>query len=37
MKQQKTVSPEQVQRFANVLGFANNRPLQPVNARVVAQ
>jgi carbonic anhydrase len=37
MKQQKTVSPEQVQRFANVLGFSNNRPIQPVNARVVAQ
>ncbi len=27
----------QVQQYAETLGFANNRPLQPVNARVVAQ
>lgn len=37
MKEHPTVSSAQAQQFAEMLGFANNRPLQPVNARVVAQ
>jgi len=32
-----TVSSAQVQQSAKTLGFSNNRPLQPVNARVVAK
>ena len=28
-------SPEQIQHFHDIVGFDNNRPVQPVNARVV--
>jgi len=37
LKRPATVSKEQVQQFSKVLGFANNRPVQPVNARPVLQ
>jgi len=30
-----TVSKAQVRKFARILGFANNRPVQPLNARVI--
>lgn len=33
MKKQPTVSKAQVQQFSKTVGFANNRPVQPVNAR----
>jgi carbonic anhydrase len=35
MQKPVTVSSEQVQAFQATLGFASNRPLQPVNARPV--
>jgi carbonic anhydrase len=35
LKRTATVSKLQVERFSKALGFANNRPLQPLNARVV--
>ncbi|MDZ7589351.1 MAG: carbonic anhydrase family protein [Rubrivivax sp.] len=35
MKKPMTVSKEQIQAFQTTLGFANNRPVQPVNARPV--
>ena len=35
MKQAATVSKEQVEQFRKTLGFANNRPVQPVFARPV--
>ncbi len=35
MKKPMTVSKEQVEAFKSTLGFANNRPVQPVNARPV--
>jgi carbonic anhydrase len=35
MKKTVTVSKAQVERFAKTVGFANNRPVQPVNARPV--
>jgi carbonic anhydrase len=35
MKKPATVSKAQVDRFSKTLGFANNRPLQPLNARAV--
>lgn len=31
------VSPDQIQHFIDLLGFSNNRPIQPVNARVVLE
>lgn len=37
MKAQATVSKAQVEQFSKALGFANNRPIQPVNARPVLQ
>jgi carbonic anhydrase len=37
MKKPMTVSREQVEAFRSTLGFANNRPVQPVNARPVLQ
>jgi len=37
MKQPVSASKEQIERFANVMHHANNRPLQPVNARPVLQ
>lgn len=33
MKQRMTVSRQQIETFERSLGFANNRPVQPVNAR----
>jgi carbonic anhydrase len=30
-----TVSEEQVRKFAKIMGHANNRPVQPINARVI--
>jgi carbonic anhydrase len=35
MKQHPTVSKAQVEQFSKTMGFANNRPIQPVNARPV--
>jgi carbonic anhydrase len=35
MKKPVTVSKAQVEQFAKAVGFANNRPVQPVNARPV--
>jgi carbonic anhydrase len=35
MKQPLTVSKAQVEQFGKALGFANNRPIQPTNARPV--
>lgn len=35
MKHHPTVSKAQVEQFSNTLGFANNRPIQPVFARPV--
>lgn len=35
MKQHPTASKAQVEQFAKAIGVANNRPLQPVNARPV--
>jgi len=35
MKSPVTASKAQVQQFSKTLGFANNRPIQPVNARPV--
>jgi carbonic anhydrase len=35
MQERMTVSREQVQAFERALGFANNRPVQPVNARAL--
>jgi carbonic anhydrase len=29
------VSKQQIEQFTTTLGFANNRPVQPVNARPV--
>ena len=37
LKRPATVSKEQVQQFSKALGFANNRPVQPVIARPVLQ
>jgi len=37
LKRTVTVSTEQVAKFAGTLGFANNRPVQPVNARMVLE
>jgi carbonic anhydrase len=37
MKQPVTVSKAQVEAFRKAVGFANNRPLQPINARVVLE
>jgi len=35
MKSPVTASKAQVEQFSKTLGFANNRPIQPVNARPV--
>jgi carbonic anhydrase len=35
MRERMTVSRDQVQTFERALGFANNRPVQPVNARAL--
>ena len=37
LKRPAPVSKEQVQQFLKALGFANNRPVQPVNARAVLE
>jgi carbonic anhydrase len=37
MKNPMTVSADQIATFQKVLGFANNRPIQPTNARPVLQ
>lgn len=35
LKQPIIASPEQIQHYHNLLGFDNNRPLQPRNARII--
>jgi carbonic anhydrase len=35
MKEPLTVSSEQIQTFERALGSANNRPIQPANARAL--
>ncbi len=35
MKQPVTISKEQVKKFADVMHHPNNRPVQPINARVI--
>ena len=35
MKRPSTASKAQIEQFSKTLGFANNRPVQPANARVV--
>ncbi|HVP78880.1 MAG TPA: carbonic anhydrase family protein [Thermodesulfobacteriota bacterium] len=37
LKRPVTVSKAQVEQFSKALGFANNRPIQPLNARLVLQ
>jgi carbonic anhydrase len=37
IKAQDTASKEQIERFAHAMHHDNNRPVQPVNARVVIQ
>ncbi len=37
MKNPVAVSKTQVDKFSKTIGFANNRPIQPVNARLVLQ
>ena len=37
LKQPSAVSKEQIEQFSAMLGFANNRPVQPRNARPVLQ
>jgi carbonic anhydrase len=37
MREPMTVSREQIQAFERALGFANNRPIQPANARALLQ
>lgn len=37
MKQFATASTEQIEKFVNVIHQQNNRPLQPINARVIVQ
>jgi len=37
MKHRMTASRDQVQAFERAMGFANNRPVQPVNARALVQ
>jgi carbonic anhydrase len=37
MKKPASASKAQVQQFSKTMGFANNRPVQPVNARPVLQ
>jgi carbonic anhydrase len=37
LKSPVNASKEQVQQFSKTMGFANNRPVQPVNARPVLQ
>jgi carbonic anhydrase len=37
MKDPVTASKEQIAKFAGTMGHANNRPVQPLNARVVLQ
>jgi carbonic anhydrase len=35
LKKAALVSKAQVEQFSNAVGFANNRPVQPLNARTV--
>lgn len=35
MKEPMSVSKSQIEKFSGTLGFANNRPVQPINSRVV--
>ncbi len=35
LKHPVTISKKQVRRFAKIMGHANNRPVQPINARVI--
>ena len=37
LKESLEASQEQISTFTDVLGFANNRPLQPINARAILQ
>jgi carbonic anhydrase len=37
VKRPATASKAQIDQFSRTMGFANNRPIQPVNARPVLQ
>jgi carbonic anhydrase len=37
MKKPVAVSKEQVQKFAHIMHHANNRPVQPINARIIVK
>ena len=37
MKQPLVASPEQIQHYRDLLGFANNRPVQPQNSRLILE
>ena len=37
MKKPMTVSKEQLKAFQEILGFSNNRPIQPANARPILE
>ena len=37
LKEPVTVSKAQIEQFSKTVGFANNRPVQPVNARAILQ
>ena len=37
MKQFETASTEQIEKFVNAIHQQNNRPVQPINARVIIQ
>lgn len=37
IKQIATVSKEQIDKFSQIMGHPNNRPVQPINARIVIQ
>ena len=36
-KQPLIAAPEQIQHYHDLLGFDNNRPLQPINSRVIVE
>jgi len=35
LKQPVIASPEQIQHYHDLLGFDNNRPIQPLNSRLI--
>jgi carbonic anhydrase len=37
MKRHEELSQEQIDKFAHVMHHDNNRPVQPVNARLIAK